>query len=306
MSSAPGRLTRHDLSLVVVSLIWGGNYTISKIALGHVSPALYAAIRFTLSTCLLFGALWFLRRAQPVSRRTALTLLGWGVVGHTLNQLCFLNGLKLTTATNSALIFGNLPVVVAVLGMISGQERPRPRVWAGILLGTLGVALVVGGQGAEFSRATLTGDAFNVVGLLLWAAYTIGIRKAAVGLNALQVSAYAHLGGTPGLILFAIPDLATVPLTSLSSAVWVGILYSALLSSMVASVLWTRSLKALGGSRTALYNCLTPVVAGAIAWAALGEEPLPLQLLGAALVVVGVLVSRPPPAPSPVSRLPAS
>lgn len=306
MSESTARFSRHDLSLIVVSLIWGGNYTISKVALGHVSPFLYAAIRFVLSTVLLFGVLWFLRRSQPIPRRTALHLLGWGVVGHTLNQLCFLNGLSLTTATNSALIFGNLPVVVAVFGMISGLERPRPRVWAGIVLGTLGVGLVVGGQGAEFSRATLTGDAFNVVGLLLWAGYTIGIRKAATGINSLQVSAYAHLGGTPGLVLFAVPDLATVPLNSLHGAVWVGVLYSALLSSMVASVLWTRSLKALGGSRTALYNCLTPVVAGAIAWAAIGEEPLPLQIFGAALVVIGVLVSRPPPAPSPVSRLPAS
>jgi drug/metabolite transporter (DMT)-like permease len=78
--------------------------------------------------------------------------MGWGIVGHTFNQLAFLSGLRLTTATNSALIFGNLPVVVALLGVLAGAERPRPRTWAGIVLGTAGVAIVVGAKASSSTR----------------------------------------------------------------------------------------------------------------------------------------------------------
>ena len=45
-------------------------------------------------------------------------------------------------------------------------------------------------------------------------------------------------------------------------------------------------------SRTAVYNCLVPVVALTLGWLALGERPGPFQLAGAALIVGGVLVAR--------------
>jgi len=288
------RWSRHDTGLIIVSLIWGGNYSVTKQALAHISPVAFAALRFLLSTALLWLMVWGLKQSGPVSRSTVWKLLGWGVVGHTLNQLAFLSGLKLTTATNSAVIFGNLPVVVALLGVVLGFERPRPRVWAGILLGTLGVFVVVGAKGFHFSAETIRGDGLSVLGLVFWALFTVGVRHAALGLNSAQVTALTHLGGTPGLVLAAAPTIGSLHPGSLHPSVWVALLYSSILSSVVASVLWTRSLKALGGSRTALYNCVTPVFAAIAAWILLGEKPVPLQGVGAALVIVGVLISRVP------------
>ncbi len=285
------RWSRHDTGLVIVSLIWGGNYSVSKIALAHIAPVTFAALRFALSTALLWIMVWGLKQFGPVSWATIRKLLGWGVVGHTLNQLAFLSGLKLTTATNSALIFGNLPVVVALLGVMLGYERPRPRVWLGILLGTLGVVVVVGAKGFHFSAETIRGDGLSVVGLLFWALFTVGVRQSALGLNSAQVTAFTHLGGTPGLVLAAAPSFRSLDLGSLHPSVWMALLYSSILSSVIASVLWTRGLKALGGSRTALYNCVTPIFAAIAAWILLGEKPVPLQGLGAALVIIGVLVS---------------
>lgn len=288
------RFSKHDVGLLIVSLIWGANYSFSKQALAHISPVTFAALRFTLSSGLLWLVVWRFRQHGPVSRPVVLKLLGWGVVGHTLNQLAFLSGLKLTTATNSALIFGNMPVVVAVLGMLLGYERPRPRVWFGILMGTAGVAIVVGAKGVHFSGETRWGDVLNILGLLFWALFTVGVRHSALGLNSAHVAALTHLGGTPGLLLAAAPSLVADTPWPFHPSVWVALFYSSVLSSVVAAVLWTRSLKALGGTRTALYNCVTPLVAGVAAWLILGERPVPLQGVGAALVIVGVLVSRAP------------
>ena len=287
------RFSKHDAGLLVVSVIWGANYSVTKQALAHISPITFAALRFSLSTALLWLVVWWFKQHGPVSRPVVLKLLGWGVVGHTLNQLAFLSGLKLTTATNSALIFGNLPVVVALLGVLFGYERPRPRVWFGILMGTAGVAIVVGAKGVHFSGETRWGDLLNVLGLLFWAWFTVGVRHAALGLNSAQVAALTHLGGTPGLLAAAVPLAAATP-WPFHGSVWLALFYSSVLSSVVAAVLWTRSLKALGGSRTALYNCLTPLVASLVAWIMLGERPVPLQGLGAGLVIVGVLVSQAP------------
>ncbi len=287
------RFSKHDVALLVVSLIWGANYSISKQALAHISPVTFAAIRFVFSTGLLWLVVWRFKQYGPITARVRWELLGWGVVGHTLNQLAFLGGLRLTTATNSALIFGNLPVVVALLGVWFGHERPRPRVWLGIILGTLGVAMVVGAKGVRFSGETWWGDVLNVLGLVFWGLFTVGVRRAALGLNSAHVAALTHLGGTPGLLIAAAPFAAATP-WPLHGSVWLALLYASVLSSLVAGILWTRSLKALGGNRTALYNCVTPLVASAVAWIMLGERPVPLQGVGAGLVIVGVLVSRTP------------
>lgn len=289
------RLFRHDVNLIIVALIWGGNYSITKLALAHVSPVTFGGLRFALSTALLWLVVWLLRQHATISRTTTLKLLALGVVGHTLNQLCFLSGLKLTTATNSAVIFANLPLVVALLGMVLGTERPRPRVWAAIGLGVTGVVVVVGAKGFHFSGETLRGDLLNVGGLIFWALFTVGVRQAAQGVNSVQVTALTHLGGTPGLLALAAPGLIQGPsVFEFPSAVWTALLYSSVLSSVVAAVLWTRSLKALGGSRTAVYNCVTPIFASLAAWALLGERPVPMQAVGAGLVIVAVLLSRAP------------
>lgn len=288
------RLSRYDLGLLAVSLIWGANYSITKQALAHVAPVPFAAMRFVLSSALLLAVSRWFNGGGALPPRARRRLLLLGVVGHTFNQMAFVGGLRLTTATNSALIFAALPVAVAVLGAVLGHERPEPRMWAAIALGTIGVAVVVGARGVRFSSETFRGDLITLVAVLLWATFTVGVRWAAEGVGSLQVTTWTHLGGTPGLVLAALPSGAGALEAARIPAVWLALVYSAVASSVIAALLWTRSLKALGGNRTALYNCFTPLVAGGIAWALLGERPLPLQGVGAVLVIAAVLLSRRP------------
>jgi drug/metabolite transporter (DMT)-like permease len=293
VSASSSRLSRHDASLLLVSVIWGGNYSVAKLAVAHSPPLVFAAVRFVVST----GLLWLLVRWRgsraPLERRTFWTLIGWGVVGHTLNQVSLLYGLRYTSPTNAALIFGNLPVVVALLGSAFGLERATPRVWGGIALGTVGVALVVGARGTRFEAGTRLGDLLIVASLLCWAGFTVGVRRVALGIDSARVAAITHLGGTPGLVLAAVPIVAAGR-PRLDGAFWGAVTYASVLSSVVASTLWTRSLKALGGNRTALFNCVTPLFAATSAWLVFGERPVPIQAVGAGLVLVGVLLSRHP------------
>ena len=68
--------------------------------------------------------------------------------------------------------------------------------------------------------------------------------------------------------------------------------YASVLSLVVAYLLWNRSVKAIGGTRTAIYMCLTPLVAVLGAWLVLGERPHPLQGIGAIFIIAGVLLTR--------------
>ena len=68
--------------------------------------------------------------------------------------------------------------------------------------------------------------------------------------------------------------------------------YATFLSLLVAYVIWNRSVQVVGPSRTVIYMCLTPLIAVATAAVFLGERPEPLQAVGAALIIGGVLLTR--------------
>ncbi len=300
--SARHGFTRYDVGLLLVSLIWGANFSAIKVALPSVPPMALSASRFLLACLLFWVAVRILEGPVRVPRRTLYALAGLGVIGNTAYQLAFMVGLDRTTATNSSLILGAMPVMVAGLATATGVERPGRRLWVGMGLALTGVALVIAARGVTMTRASLDGDLLVLLACGCWAVFTVGLRRVGVGVSPLRVAAITTYAGTPGLVLVGWPELRTVSWGSLAAPAWFGLLYSGIMAIGVAYLLWTYAVRHIGGSRTAVYNCVVPVVAGAVAWAVLGERPGPGQLAGAGLVVAGVLVSQsgsPPGAPAP-------
>lgn len=277
--------------MIVVSLIWGANFTANKLALASIGPLTFAAARFLIASALLWLLVRFRASGPPTPPRQVLILAALGVIGNTGYQALFMHGLAITTVINSSLILAAMPVVVAVLSTAFGVERPSRRLWLGIVVATAGVMVVVAVKGIAFSTATILGDLTILAACLSWATFTVGIRSVGKGLDPLRVTAITTYAGTPGLVLAALFEPATDWL-GLDAATWTALLYSAILALVFSYVLWSRAVQAIGGSRTALYNCVVPVFATAVAWVVLGERPIPAQGAGAALVFAGVVLSQ--------------
>jgi drug/metabolite transporter (DMT)-like permease len=162
----------------------------------------------------------------------------------------------------------------------------------GIALGTLGVVLVIATSGVDFSVGTLAGDLLSVLAVLCWAGYTVGLRTLPEGFSPLRVTTVTTLAGMPGLVLVGLPGLLQLEWGAVPGRAWAALAYATVLSLVVAYILWNRSVQAVGGTRTAIYMCVTPLVAVGAAWVLLGEHARPLQGLGAVLIVAGVLLTR--------------
>jgi drug/metabolite transporter (DMT)-like permease len=162
----------------------------------------------------------------------------------------------------------------------------------GIGLGTVGVILVIATRGVEFEVRTLAGDLLTVLAVLFWAGYTVGLRRVPQGVSPLRVTMITTIVGTPGLLLAGLPGLFRLEWPKVSLEAWSALAYASVLSLVVAYLLWNRSVKAIGGTRTAVYMCLTPLVAVLGAWVLLGERPHPLQGVGAIFIIAGVLLTR--------------
>lgn len=275
-------------------VLWAVNFSVVKVALGHVDPLGFNALRFPLASL----ALWLiLRRRGPIPRPSHDDLgkiVGLGIVGNVVYQLLFILGIDRTLAGNAALLLAATPMWTALLARVFGGERHPPRVWVGVAGTLLGLALVVAGGGVGFGldTATLAGDLMLAAGSVAWAIYTVGAKGPIARHGSMAVTAWTLWVGTAFLVLLGLPDLARQDWTTLTAGFWLAVLFSGVGSIAVAYLLWYRGVRVLGGTSTAAHSNLVPVVALVVAWLWLGEAPGALQLLGAAVTIGGVSLAR--------------
>ena len=278
--------------MLLVCLIWGFNFSITKAAFDQIPPLAFTAVRFAISSLMLWVVLRVVEGPAKLPPGALRRLVLLGVVGNTFYQLAFMLGLAQTTASNSALILSTVPTVVAVFAGILRLERITTRMRCGIALGTLGVVLVIATRGVGFDRGTFIGDLLTVLAVLCWAGYTVGLRRVPQGVSPLRVTTITTIAGAPGLMLVGLPSALRLDWGSVSVKAWLAVAYASILSLVVAYLLWNRSVKTIGGTRTAIYMCLTPLVAVLGAWLLLDERPHPLQGIGALFIITGVLLTR--------------
>ena len=290
-------LTTPALGLLLVVLIWGGNFTATKLAFTDISPLAFTAVRFALGSVLMWLVLARKEGWRMPPRSTWLPLVALGVVGNTIYQLCFMTGLYRTTATNSSLILASMPTVVTVAaGMLGFEQITARQKWA-LAIATLGVLLVVASRGVAID-GDVVGDMLMLAAVVCWAGYTLGLRTLTGRMSTLALTTWTLITGTPGLILAGVPAVRRMNWNAVSASGWGGLAYATLLSLVVAYLLWNRGVRQIGPSRAAIFTTLTPLVATLTAIAVLGERPGWLHLAGGALIISGVLVSRRPAASS--------
>jgi drug/metabolite transporter (DMT)-like permease len=302
-----------DALLLLMSVIWGTNYSIVKSAFREVDPQAFNAARMVVASAAFLVVILTLqlrpvRRTDSIAsifqtptrttRRDWLELVGLGLVGHFLYQYFFIGGLALTTVANSSLLLAATPVVIALISAIFGQERITSRHWAGVALSLLGIYVVVG-QSVELSEQGLKGDLMMVAAVLCWAIYTLGSRRLISRHSPVGVTGLSMAIGTLVYVPVMWPHVRSVDWMRLSTGTWVSIVYSSIFALGVAYTIWYAAVRQIGSARTSVYSNVIPLVAMATAVIFLGE-PLRLRnVVGAAAVLVGVALTRMAPQARP-------
>jgi drug/metabolite transporter (DMT)-like permease len=278
-----------DLLLLLMVLIWGGNYSLVKASFAELPSLPFNALRLSLASLLFLVML--ARRRPALLRRDWIVLVLLGFVGHFIYQLSWMNGLVWTSVANSALILGCSPVVVAVGTALMGYER-IPRIhWVGAALSVLGIYLVVG-HGAGLSTQSLKGDGLTLLAVVCWAFYTIGSRTLLQRFSPLVVTGYSMVFGTLLFLPVATPELLAVHWHAVSARTWASVCFSAVFALVVAYLVWYTAVQRIGNVRTSIYSNVTPIVAMFVAWVTLGEPLTGPQIAGATAILGGVGLTR--------------
>ena len=283
-----------DLMLLAMVLIWGINFAVVKAALAEMRPLSFNSLRFLLASALTLLLLRLIEGDVGFARGDWWRLLGLGLIGNTCYQLLFINGIDRTTAGNSALLLATTPIFVSLISAAFGLEQVGKLAWAGVFLSFTGIFMVIVGSGKELGldKGTIGGDILVLIGATAWSLYTVLSKPMLSRYSALKLTALAMAAGTPFIVLFSIPQLLVQDWAAVSWRGWLGLFFSGSMAIALAYIIWNSGVSKVGGARTAVYSNLSPVIAAIFAWLTLGEAITTFMIVGAAMIFLGIYLTR--------------
>jgi drug/metabolite transporter (DMT)-like permease len=289
-----------DVLLLITVLFWSFNFTVVKYALTHGwEPLAYSSVRFAIGA-VLFSAFTYGREGGlRVLRGDVWFMLGAAVLGIWLNQLSFVYAVRLTTAATVALMFGTLPIFVALISYALRLEHLRLRHWIATVISFSGVALVALGASGGIS-GEIGGILLGLVASVTWAAYSVAMGPLMRRYSPYRISAFMLLAGSVPLLVSAVTQLAGQNWGDLGALAWAAFFYSLFFSLVFTNIMWFTAIDRVGAARSSLYANLQPFLGAFFALVVLSEEMGTLQFAGGFVIGAGILLARiaRPPAPS--------
>lgn len=284
---------RRGVTMGIVAVACLSTYSVvGKLLLEYVSSHTLVVIgqaATVLLILLLFGLLPELKQLQKLHGKQRFYLLIVTVLSGVIAPLMIINGLALTTATNSILIGRLEPVFVIMLSQMLLKDNLHREQLTGALLMLCGIGwIVLASPSATLSSSM--GDALIVFGALSWAVATVVFKKHLHQLHPDVVVLVRNAIGTL-VLLMLFPVLAHDSLDVLSTAprdILLLLLFYGVVTVAVAQLLWYRSVELITASTAALLTLLAPLFGLLLSYLILDEILAPAQLAGCVLLLIGL------------------
>lgn len=285
---------RAEGSLIALALIWGTSHVITKDILATHSPSFYTTARFGLASIVFLIFFWrHVRRSSPAEIRDGVLL---GLCSFTGIAL-YVSGLVFTQVSKAGFISGLYMVFTPVVAYVIFRTQPKREHLTGLLVALAGFLLLsMPGQGlANGAESVNWGDLLVLGAAVAWAVHiaattAFALRSDVRTLAVVQVVTVAVLALSIHLTLRQ-AGLET-RLNPIDARFLWQIGYMSLIVTCLAALVQTRAQKSVSSTHAAILYALEPVSSALFAYLVFGEALGLRRGLGAALILVGVSVSR--------------
>ena len=284
-----------NAGLAAAVVMWGGAFPVIEELLQSWDVILNTTVRMGLGAAVLMTTFLVVERRHllrgPIPwRRVALL----GVFGFGINSLCFTFGVANAGGANAAIVAALSPIVGAIAGRLIGGERLKPATIVAATIAVTGCFVVIFAR-MEAVGAFRGGAILVLIAICLWTWYSIQAQRWLAGWSQLRIAAFTATAGVCvlGSITLVASAFGLVGTRADFSAPSLAMLaYLAVTSNGAALVLWSNGVKVLGVTMATLWSNTIPIVAVAISYFLFDRPPLPLELVGGALVITGVLYGQ--------------
>ncbi|MDO3650124.1 EamA family transporter [Nocardia mangyaensis] len=272
---------------------------------GWSAAAVVAARVLLAGVVLLPLALSQLRGNWNLVRANAALIIAYGLVAVAGTQLAYFNAVAHMEVGTALLIEYTAPIAVVGWLWVRHRQRPGAATVGGAALGVVGLLLVLD------VTSGLSADPIGIawaMGAMVGAATYFVLSAHGVDLPGTVLAAGGLLIGGVTLVLAGVVGIVPLHATTdpvvfddFTTSWWIPILTIGIVTAAIAYATGIAATRRLG-ARLASFVALTEVLAALLfAGALLGESPRPIQLLGGALILIGVIAVRlGEPAPLPI------
>lgn len=278
-------------AVLFVGLIWGMNFVVLQLAYREFPPAVLGLIRFVVMVPLMFLAVKVLRQQAQVSRNETFRLWLAGFLSSGVYMILFLEGSSRVSPAQGSIMMSTVPIWVGVLAIISRQEQFRLGVFLGLVVAYVGVAMVV-----LFGKSDLKGSTLGIVLVLasavVWAVSVIVLNPVLKDRPAMGVFALSFPFAGLALVPYGIVPVLRMDYSGVTAVGVFSLMYLILIAGITGFVLYYVAVKDVGPSQAAVIQYIVPVVATIGQFFVLHQSIHPLQGVGMAVVLGGVLLAK--------------
>jgi drug/metabolite transporter (DMT)-like permease len=280
------------LCLATVYIVWGTSYMATRVGVLHLPPLLFGGLRFVLGgSLLLVVALWRgFRPAQLTGQWNHVLMMSLlGVAG--CNGL-HVWALQWVPSQTSALLNASSALWIVVFGLFGARaHRPGLHATLGLLIGFAGTALLIwpGAHTANVAATPVLPQLVILTACVIWSIGTIYMRNHTEQLDLVALVALQMLIGGVWMALFG---MATGELTrwNWDAPGMLALAYLTVFSSCFAYLAYAWLARHATPAQVGTYSYVNPALAAVVGFVALGERLSPLQMLGGAVILGGLLM----------------
>jgi drug/metabolite transporter (DMT)-like permease len=276
--------------LLTLSVLWGGSFFFVGVAVKELPPLTIVVLRVALAALALHAIIRLMGVKLPSDRRAWAAFVGMGLLNNVIPFTLIVWGQMHIASGVASILNATTPLfTVIVAHFLTSDEKMSGGRLAGVLIGLVGVAVMIGGAALQSLGVNVMAQLACLAAAIFYAlAGVFGRRFKAMGVAPMatatgQVTA-SSIMLLPVMLIVDQPWTIAMPTFDTIAA----LLGLALLSTAIAYILYFRILATAGATNLLLVTFLIPVSAILLGILVLGETLQPKHMLGMALIGLGL------------------
>lgn len=274
-------------AIAITTLLWASAFVAIRSAGSHYAPAPLALGRLVVGAIAL-SVLMAIRRDALPRRRDVPAIIACGVLWFGAYNITLNAGERLIDAGTAAMLVNVAPVLIALSAVFVLRERVARPMLAGLAVAFAGAVVI--GAGSERHHGGVGGVLLCGIAAIVYTAAVIIEKPVLERASPIAVTWGACLAGLVTCLPFApglVHEVGRAPLSSTLLVVYLGVGPTA-----IAFTTWAHALSRSTMARQGATTYLVPPLVIALSWATLGEVPGLVAILGGALCLAGVALTR--------------